>query len=147
MITKTNNNVHFTARNPGQKNGLAFAVLLASLIMMSGCTSVKVFSEPLGARVLVDGVDTGKTTPTSLWVRSLPVGISTVTVEKENYHCPMKQDVGVSVSVGNIIFSWWPPLLIKNISDNTWKSFDYPTNGELKVFEMVEDKCPSPPRR
>ena len=119
------------------------AMLLTGICILSGCSKIAVYSDPAGARVLLNGVDTGRTTPTSIRVRNLPVGRSYISVEKEGYHSlTKKQAVDVRISIGNIVWSWFPPLLIKNLVDNRWKGITYPPRRFLQEFELGETRPP-----
>src|SRR5262245_38188019 len=60
---------------------LAVCVLVANLRAQNGNGSLKITSFPTGARVAVDGVDTGKTTPANI---NLPVGDHNVMVSIPN---------------------------------------------------------------
>src|SRR5215470_8999936 len=60
---------------------LAVCVLVPNLRAQSGNGSLKITSFPTGARVAVDGVDTGKTTPANI---NLPVGDHNVMVSIPN---------------------------------------------------------------
>lgn len=56
------------------------------VVFATGCaTPILVNSEPPGARVIHNSVNTGLVTPTKFTVRKLPVGRHTVNVEKEGY--------------------------------------------------------------
>ena len=61
--------------------------VLALLCFTSGCNpdSIRVNSDPIGATVMLDGRNTGQTTPASLQVRDIPLGLHTITIVKEGY--------------------------------------------------------------
>ena len=122
----------------GKKGFKAIVVLLLIVCIMSGCSTVGVYSYPSGARILVNEQDTGKVTPASLKARHLRPGRSYVTVEKEGYESlTNRQPVDVRVSVGNIIFSvLWPPVLFKNLFGNLWKGIVFPRTRHLEEFEL-----------
>jgi hypothetical protein len=120
------------------RNRLAIKVmLLACMLVAAGCSSLRVYSKPPGAKVFVNGSDTGRTTPTKIRVRHLALGRSYITVEKEGYLCMTpKQEVDVAISVGNIAMSWWPPVLIKNACGDLWKGVTYPPRRHIPSFEL-----------
>ena len=126
--------------NDTQKDkGLSSSIiLLAAICLLAGCSTIDVSSTPSGARVFVNDTDTGKTTPTSIKVRHLPLGRASITVEKEGYQSvPPKQEIETGISVGNIVWSViWPPVVIKNLCDNFWKGITYPHRGRLEKFVL-----------
>ena len=115
---------------------LASVLILAFLL--TGCSSViRVYSNPDDARVFINGADTGLVTPAELAVRDLRMGKSYVTVEKDGYRTiTPKQVIDVRLSVGNVIWSIWPPVLIKNLCSNLWKGFEAPKNKHLSDFQL-----------
>jgi len=124
----------------GLKKGLGVALLLIAVCIASGCHTIAVYSEPAGARVLVNGVDIGRSTPTKIKVRNLNLGRSYITVEKEGYRTETKkQAIDVRVSVGAVAFAWFPPVLIKQLCDNMFKGITYPPRRHLEEFILVED--------
>ncbi|MBF0593865.1 MAG: PEGA domain-containing protein [Candidatus Omnitrophica bacterium] len=130
------------------RQGLAVKGLLLTVfcVLAAGCGSaLRVYSNPLDANIYVNGVDTGKKTPATIGVRSLHVGRSYISVEKEGYKTTtQKQLVDVGVSVGNIIWSWWPPVLIKNLCSNYWKTINYPSDEHLPEFQLEKVAEPVP---
>jgi len=111
-------------------------VLVISII--SGCSSIGVYSNPSGAKIFINEKDTGKETPSSIKARHLHAGRSYITVEKEGYKLLTKrQSVDVKVSAGNVVWSiFWPPVLIVNLFGNLWKGIVNPRRGQLKEFEL-----------
>jgi len=112
--------------------GPVTVALLALVFMGFGCSSVKVSSNPPGARVLMNDQDTGLTTPTSIRLRHLPVGRTVITVAKEGYiSVPEKQEL----EVGTKLWSWWPPMFIKHMFDSR-RVITSPPKGHIDRFEM-----------
>jgi len=111
------------------------AILAGTVFLLAGCHSLGISSSPSGARVFLNDSDTGKITPASIRVRDLPLGFSYVTVAKDGYiTSPPKQEVEVHLSVGNLVWSWFPPVLIKNLVGDMWKDIEYPSSGHLEDF-------------
>lgn len=109
----------------------------AIMCIVSGCHSIAVYSSPSGARVFMNDIDTGKTTPAEIRVRDLPVGRTSITVVKEGYTAlPLKQNVDVEISTGSVIFSLFPPVFIKNLFGDLWRGITYPRDRRLEEFEM-----------
>lgn len=125
------------ALRAGGGRGVALLLLMASCLA-TGCSSIRVNSNPSGAHVLMNGVDTGRLTPTSIRVRDLHMGRSTISVEQEGYlSVPAKQEIEVGVSVGDIVVSVIvPPVLIGNLFGNFWKGIDYPESERLEEFQL-----------
>ena len=117
---------------------VARTLALAATILASGCMSIPVDSSPQGARLILDGVDTGKTTPTKLLVRDLPNGTHTVTVRKQGYRTVTPpQTLQIRVSVGAIVGSAILPfpVAICEAIDPHWKK---PVPRRLEHFLMEE---------
>ena len=116
-----------------------YALLLFFCVILTGCgPALRVYSDPVEASIFLNGADTGLKTPNKIRVANLPVGISHVTVEKAGYKTitPV-QFVDVSVSVGNVVWSiLWPPVIIKNLCTNFWKSMDSPRDEQLEIFQL-----------
>lgn len=124
------------ARNWASYGAMTVVLLIASLTG-TGCHSLPVSSYPPGARVFMNSKDTGLITPTAIRVRHLPVGRTVITVAKEGYFSvPSEQEVNVGISKGNIIFSWWPPVLIKNLCGDRWKGITSPRGRRLNEFRL-----------
>lgn len=126
-------------QTPRTKNGFkTTVVLLLAMCIMSGCSTIGIYSDPSGAKIFINDKDTGKITPTLLRARHLRQGRSYVTVEKEGYKTLTKrQSIDVRVSVGNIICSiWWPPVLIKNLCGDLWKGITHPRGRHLEEFNL-----------
>jgi hypothetical protein len=99
---------------------LCFAVLAVAVVLagLSGCAAnFKITSNPPGARVLIDGKDTGQKTPALIHPRALD-GEHTVAVTAEGYDpVPPRKAVG-DTSVGLVVWSivgiptamWWIPI-------------------------------------
>lgn len=123
---------------PQAKNGFkTTVVLLLAMFVIAGCSSIGVYSDPSGAKIFINDTDTGKVTPASLKTRHLCKGRSYITVEKEGYETLTKrQPVDVKVSVGNVILSIWPPVLIKNLLGDLWKGIVSPRGRHLKEFNL-----------
>ena len=85
----------------------AMALMATALFLFTaGCGSyIRVDSEPQGAKVLVDGQWTGRVTPAELLIRDIPLGIHTITLEKDGYRTasPPKQ-IQISVD-GFLVFA------------------------------------------
>ncbi len=114
------------------------AILLTSMFLLPGCGStIGVSSSPSGARVIMNERDTGMTTPASIRVGSMPTGRSYITVAQEGFTpTPRQQEVEVRVSIGNIIWSWFPPILIKNLRGDRWRGVTYPQSRHLEDFVL-----------
>ena len=123
---------------PRARNGFKTkAVLLLAMFIISGCSSIGVYSNPSGAKIFINDKDTGRVTPASLRTRHLRRGRSYITVEKEGYEILTKrQPVDVRTSVGNIVFSVWPPVLIKNLFGDLWKGITHPRGRHLAEFNL-----------
>ena len=86
--------------------GMGRLCVLAMVVLVSGCLSIPVNSNPQGATLILDNVDTGKTTPTELLVRNLRHGVHTVTVRKEGYRAVTPpQQIKIRVNAGAIVAS------------------------------------------
>lgn len=110
-------------------------ILVATVCLLSGCRSIGVSSSPSGARVFMNDSDTGMTTPASIPVKKLPLGRSYITVVQEGYiSVPRKQEIEVHLSIGQIIWSWFPPVLVKNLCGDFWKGITYPESRHLEDF-------------
>jgi hypothetical protein len=122
------------------------AILAATICLLSGCTSIGVSSSPSGARVFLNDADTGLTTPTSIRIRDLPLGKSYITVVQDDYiSVPRKQEIEVQLAVGQIIWTWFPPVLVKNLCGDFWKGITYPKDRHLEDFFMQSlSVLPSP---
>lgn len=77
------------------KRNAPFIVVVTLALLLSGCLnitggygSIAVDSEPPGARIFLDGKDTGKVTPAEL--KNVPVGKHEVTLEAEGYESQTK---------------------------------------------------------
>ena len=117
--------------------GMMAGVLILAFFLTGCSTTIWVHSNPEDARVLINGADTGMMTPAPLTVRELRTGRSYVTVEKEGYKTiTPKQVIDVKISAGNVIWSIWPPVLIKNLCSNLWKGIVYPEHKKLADFQL-----------
>jgi hypothetical protein len=113
------------------------AIMAAAFCLLCGCSSIGVYSSPSGARVFMNDVDTGLTTPASIRVKNLPMGRSYITVVQDGYISePRKQEIEVHLSVGQIIWSWFPPVLVKNLCGDFWKGVTYPPSRHLADFVL-----------
>jgi TolB-like protein len=82
------------------------AVLCAFTLVASGCAhALKVTSDPPGARVLLDGKDTGEKTPASFNPRAIPSGQHKLSVQLEGFNTPAERSVENSRSVGLVVWS------------------------------------------
>src|SRR5262245_24720725 len=93
---------------------LAAALTLA---LGAGCSSVAVTSVPAGARVLIDGKDTGEVTPTTLGPE-LFSGMHSVSVAHDGYATPSAKAATKRFGVGRLISSILLPVpfLIVNLA-------------------------------
>ena len=66
--------------------GKGIIAVLSCFFLTSCLSSIDVRSHPPGAKVLINGVDSGKKTPAKFNVRSLRNGTYTFNVEKEGYN-------------------------------------------------------------
>jgi hypothetical protein len=121
------------------KNKLVSKVILSVIVcLLSGCSSIGISSSPSGARVFMNDVDTGLTTPALIRVRDLPLGRSYITVVQDGYiSVPRKQEVEVQLAVGQIIWTWFPPVLVKNLCGDCWKGITYPKDRHLEDFFLL----------
>ena len=126
-------------------HGMAAIFLLVALLSGKGwCGSLAITSDPPGAHVFINGTDLGRTTPAAIRIRNLPVGRTVISVEKEGYVSdPPSQEVIVEWSDGNIMFTWWPPVLIKNLAGNRWRGITTPRSRRLETFQLVSDAEPA----
>ena len=82
MNDYTGGSVASTRSRNWVRHGAVTGALLAFVFMGLGCRSLSIRSTPPGAHVLMNGVDTGLTTPASIRVRHLPLGETTITVAR-----------------------------------------------------------------
>ena len=125
-----------------RKSIIAIICLILFCPVLSGCGSaIRIYSIPSGANIYKNGVDTGLITPAKIRIRHLSVGIHEISVRKAGYRAiPELQNVDIEISVGNIIMSWWPPILIKNLTGNYWKGAVDPRRGRLDTFRFMENE-------
>jgi hypothetical protein len=120
----------------------AGAAGLALLLAAGGCATsgVKITSNPAGARVILDGKDIGRLTPTTLMLRELERGRHIVTVAKDGYQTENAQELRIAYDGGGIILSVLVPVIgiPLNLIDNLWKKPDpwYYAKWGMPVFEM-----------
>ena len=121
-------------------HGMAAIFLFVALFSGKGWGgSLAIRSDPPGAQVFINGTNLGRATPAAIRIRDLPVGRTVIAVEKEGYlSVPPSQEVVVEWSHGNIRFSWWPPVLIKNLAGNRWRGITSPRSRRLEVFRLVD---------
>ena len=102
-------------------------LVLLALILPAACRtpSVRVSSRPAGARILVNGSDTGFFTPAQIALTDLeriggeqPFKIEVIA---DGYRQVPAQYTKYELSVGRIVVSVLPPLLIVNL----FRGFDY----------------------
>ena len=118
-------------------------LLAAIMCIVSGCSSIGVYSSESGASVFMNEADTGMTTPVSIRVRDLPLGRTYITVKKEGYHTVTpQQEVDVEVSIGQVVWSVLlsPIFIPKNLFGNLLKGITYPRGRHLKEFKMEKTK-------
>ncbi len=101
-------------------NKIHFIIVVLMTILITSCSTVLVDSSPSGAKVLIDGQDTGKLTPAGLRVRDLHSGYRSIELQKEGYVSSC-QTLTVHVSAGKIFTSLFPPLLLKFGMGDCWK--------------------------
>lgn len=124
--------------------------LLALTCALTACYTVPIASSPPGAQIYLDGVDTGKTTPSDLAVRGIPVGTHKVSVKKEGFHMTTpERDLRVKVDGGEIFWSViLAPLVVPlNLGTNLWKTFEggnYPDTINFALQEGIAPKIVIP---
>ena len=122
--------------------GMAFSCVLTLVNLLAGCMSIPIDSNPKGARVIMDGRDTGKTTPAKLFIGSeIPEGKHTVTVVTKGYTTvtpPWELDMEFHPAEGVMMAILAPPLGIDFGFDQHWKSAS-PESAAKKpiVFELA----------
>jgi len=92
-------------------------------------------SDPIGATVLLDGRNTGKTTPADLLIRDIPLGMHTITIAKEGYlPTTPPWDIKVRVNPGQILCSILlaPICVPKNLIDNLWKEAEDVSGSDVE---------------
>jgi hypothetical protein len=47
---------------------------------------------------------------------------------------PRKQEIEVQLAVGQIVWTWFPPVLIKNLCGDYWKGVTYPKDRHIEDF-------------
>lgn len=98
-------------------------------------------SKPSGAKILLNGVDSGYRTPIRFAPRHLPLGLHSVSVEKDGYKAVTPpQPLWIKVSAPAIIFSIlvFPVFLIQLVG-NRWQGFvQYPRTPF--VLEKIPDE-------
>ncbi|MDZ4199925.1 MAG: PEGA domain-containing protein, partial [Kiritimatiellia bacterium] len=113
--------------------------------MAAGCSSIAISSTPSGGRVYINEKDTGLVTPTDIHVRKFHTGTTYISVVKEGYIAsPEKQAVQVKYSGGNIFWSWFPPVLIKNLLGDWWRGVVIPRDRMLEDFILKPSSSPAP---
>jgi hypothetical protein len=113
------------------------AIVLAAVLFAGGCHQFRVDSYPEGARIIVDGQDTGEVTPRVFSPRHFSTGMHKVTVEKQGYYTLTTPQIFlINVSAADIIFSLAPPILLKNIFHNHWKN----ERGKIRIFHLKENE-------
>jgi len=60
-------------------------IVLCSALFVSGCHQFRVDSYPEGAKIIVDGQDTGEITPRTFSPRHFSLGTHSLTVEKQGF--------------------------------------------------------------
>jgi hypothetical protein len=82
-----------------------------ALVLLVGCAgTLRVSSEPSGAKILVNGQDSGRTTPAAMRLRDLPLGRPAISVETQAGVRSTEQQVKVSPSAGIIVWSLLIPI-------------------------------------
>ena len=108
------------------KSNHRIAVVLAILccVLVAGCRSILIDSNPPGAKILIDNHDTKKITPSVYSPRHFVTGEYKVTVKKEGYSTiTPPQNLRVKVSGMEIFLSIVvPPFFFKNLLHNRWKT-------------------------
>jgi hypothetical protein len=87
---------------------------------------------------LVDGRDTRKVTPYEYSPRHFDSGTHVITVEKKGYARPPEQVLRVGVSGSEVFFSLLPPVLLKNLFHNHWKT----ARNRLTTFRLMSLATP-----
>ena len=110
-------------------------IVLGTLLFASGCHQFRVDSYPDGAKIIVDGQDTSEVTPKVFSPRHFSTGMHRLTVEKHGYSTVTPPQLfWVEISVVDVIFSWVPPILLKNALHNHWKN----KHGRIQPFYLKE---------
>lgn len=97
---------------------LCLSVLVA--LLSTSCSSVRIASRPAGAKIYFNGEDTGLLTPAAVRVTQLPKGDLDIELRKDGY-IPDGRQMSVRTSVGKIICSIFPPVLIDAACDK-WRT-------------------------
>jgi hypothetical protein len=127
-------------------NKVAATVAVLCGLLGAGCRTIHIESNPPGAKIVINGFDTGKTTPFVYKLKHFPTGDYKFAVEKEGYSTVTPpQDRRIRVSSMEILLSFiWPPSLLKNLFHTRWKQV-WP-RGPL-TFQLQEGAGQSVPIR
>lgn len=106
---------------------VAMMLFAFACVSIFGCSSIVIDSEPAGAKVYIDGRDSGLTTPAKLIAGDYSRGLHQVTVKLDGY-LPETEGFEVRRSVVAIVFSIIPPTgivaLPLNFFKHRWSKFD-----------------------
>lgn len=93
-----------------KKSILVLCLIIATLILIAGCTppipttgTIDVNSTPDGAKVYLDGVDTGQVTPIIL----TGIEAGTHTIKLDLYHYKIKEETNISVTADATTYLNW----------------------------------------
>jgi hypothetical protein len=102
------------------KNCLSLVLVVVALIIPA-CSTVLVDSNPPGAKILIDGEDTGKVTPAGLRVKDIGSGYRSIELQKEGF-APSYKSLLVRINPGKVFLSLFPPLSLKFGFGDCWKT-------------------------
>lgn len=102
--------------------------LILSFLATTSCSTIMIESKPSGGKILLNGVDSGYRTPIKLRTRNLPLGLHSVSVEKDGYKAVTPpQQLWIKISGAAIFWSILPPVFLIHLMFNRWQSFvQYP---------------------
>lgn len=126
---------------------LAKSSACMALVLLVGCAgTLRVSSEPSGAKILVNGQDSGRTTPAAMRLRDLPLGKPAISVETQAGVRSTEQQVKVSPSAGIIVWSLLIPIPLGLI--NLFRGFSkvQPKTIHFNVAQVAAATGPAVPQ-